>query len=202
MFNLPDLPYAYNALEPFIDEQTMHLHHEKHHAAYVKNLNEALAGMDEFLNMDIDELMKNLDKIPENIRVKVRNNGGGHSNHSLFWQVMAPGKGGEPSGKLLEAVVKEFGGFGEFRELFTKTALGRFGSGWVWLVVTDGKLEIVDTQNQDSPLMQGKVPILGLDVWEHAYYFKYQNRRAEYIDAWWKIVNYEEVERRFELKTL
>lgn len=198
MFTLPDLPFDYKALEPFIDEETMHIHHDKHHAAYIKNLNEALVGNDDLLKMDVEELLKNLDKVPEGIRTKVRNNAGGHANHSLFWTIMAPNNaGGEPSGDLLEAITKSFGSFTEFQEKFTALGLGRFGSGWVWLTTDDGQLAITDTPNQDSPIMEGKTPILGLDVWEHAYYLKYQNMRADYIKAWWNVVDWKQIEKNF-----
>lgn len=207
MFTLPNLPYAYNALEPYIDERTMQIHHDKHHAAYVKNLNDALAGLDDLLAMPIEDLMKNLAGVPEAVRTKVRNNGGGHYNHSLFWMVMSGNPKREarmPEGELAKVMNATFGDFVKFQELFATAAMGRFGSGWVWLVVDAGKLAIVDTPNQDSPLMdavpagrQGKIPVLGLDVWEHAYYLKYQNLRADYIKAWWNVVNWKEVERRF-----
>lgn len=207
MFKVLDLAYDYKALEPYIDGETMHLHHGKHHQAYVKNLNDALSGEGDLLNMDVDDLIANLDKVPQEIRTKVRNNAGGHSNHSLFWVVMAPpakGGGGGPKGEVAKAINSNFGDFKTFQEKFSGVALSRFGSGWAWLIVDDGELKIVDTPNQDSPLMeavpdgrQGKVPILGLDVWEHAYYLKYQNRRADYIRAWWNVVNWEEVENRF-----
>lgn len=198
MFTVPDLPYDYNALEPSIDEETMHLHHDKHHAAYVKNLNDALAGHDNLLSMDIEELIRNLDQVPEDIRTKVRNNGGGHLNHSLFWQIMGPNAGGEPTGELAEAINATFGSFAEFKEKFAAAGTGRFGSGWVWLVKDGDSLAIMDTVNQDSPVSQGKTPILGLDVWEHAYYLKYQNRRPEYIENWWNVVNWEKVSELFE----
>lgn len=195
MFTVDDLPYDYQALEPFVDEATMKLHHDKHHAAYVKNLNDALAGQADLLKMDIAELLQNLDKVPEDIRTKVKNNGGGHYNHTLFWNILTPPKDQQPSGKLLEAINQAFDSFEEFKKQFADKGLGRFGSGWVWLIVKDGKLEITDTPNQDSPIMEGITPILGLDVWEHAYYLKYQNRRAEYIEAWWNVVNWAEVEK-------
>lgn len=198
MFTLPDLPYSPNALEPFIDEKTMQIHHDKHHAAYVKNLNDTLAGQDALLAMPIEALIADLSKVPEAARTKVRNNGGGHANHSLFWQVMAAPSGAAPTGKLLEALTSAFGSMEGFQEKFAAAAMGRFGSGWAWLIVDGGKLAIVDTPNQDSPLMDGKTPILGLDVWEHAYYLKYQNLRADYIKAWWNVVNWQEVARRFE----
>jgi Fe-Mn family superoxide dismutase len=198
-FELPALPYAYNALEPYIDEQTMIIHHDRHHATYVNNLNAALEGHADLQNKTIEELIGNLDSVPENIRTAVRNNGGGHANHSLFWTIMAPNAGGAPSGKLAEAIDKELGGFEKFKDDFSKAAAGRFGSGWAWLSVTkDGKLEISSTPNQDSPLMEGKTPILGLDVWEHAYYLKYQNKRPDYIAAFWNVVNWEEVGKRYE----
>ena len=201
MFTLPDLPYAYNALEPFIDERTMQIHHDKHHAAYVKNLNDALVGQDALLAMPVEELMKNLSQVPEAMRTKVRNNGGGHANHSFFWTIMAPfvagALQGKPSGDLAKTIDAAFGSFEKFQEQFVAAGMGRFGSGWVWLVKHEGSLVIVDTPNQDTPLMEGKNPILGLDVWEHAYYLKYQNMRADYIKAWWNVVNWTEVEKRF-----
>ncbi len=207
MFTLPDLLYPNNALEPYIDERTMQIHHDKHHAAYVKNLNDALVGQEELLTMPIEELMKNLASVPDAVRTKVRNNGGGHFNHSLFWTVMSAnptGKSTMPSGELKSAVDNTFGSFEKFQEQFTASAMGRFGSGWVWLTLDGGKLKIEDSANQDNPLMeavpagrQGRTPILGLDVWEHAYYLKYQNVRADYVKSWWNVVNWKEVERRF-----
>lgn len=197
MFTLPDLPYSYNALEPYIDERTMQIHHDKHHAAYVKNVNDALAGFEQFNNVTIEQLMAQLDKVPDAVRTKVRNNGGGHYNHSLFWTVMAPNAGGQPTGDLAKALNDAFGDFTKFQEQFGAAAMGRFGSGWVWLALEDGRLKIEDSVNQDSPLMNGRTPILGLDVWEHAYYLKYQNLRADYIKAWWNVVNWSEVERRY-----
>ncbi len=199
MFTLPELPYAYNALEPFIDEQTMQIHHDKHHAAYIKNLNEALTGHDDLLALPIEKLIGGLSKVPEAIRTKVRNNGGGHANHSMFWQIMSPASSaGKPQGSLSQAINSIFGSFEKFQEAFSVSGVGRFGSGWVWLVSEKGKLSILDTPNQDSPVMEGaKVPILALDVWEHAYYLKYQNLRADYIKAWWNVVHWTEVERRF-----
>jgi len=194
MFKLPDLPYNYNALEPFIDETTMHLHHDKHHQTYVDNLNKALEGHDDLLGMEISELVKNLDKVPEELRIKVRNNGGGHFNHSLFWEIMAKNDTKEPVGEVKEGIEKTYGSFDEFKKKFSEKGLGRFGSGWIWLMPD---MTIVDTPNQDSPLMDGKMPILGLDVWEHAYYLKYQNRRAEYIENWWNVINWEKVEENF-----
>ncbi|MFZ5535585.1 MAG: superoxide dismutase [Patescibacteria group bacterium] len=196
MFTLPDLTYAYNALEPFIDEKTMQIHHDKHHAAYVKNLNDALAGNDALLALPIESLIKDLSQVPEQVRMKVRNNGGGHYNHSLFWEIMGPGEG-MPTGVLADAITASFGSFAVFQEKFAAAGMGRFGSGWVWLVADKGTLSIVDTPNQDNPLMEGKTPVLGLDVWEHAYYLKYQNVRADYIAAWWHVVNWKAVEKRF-----
>lgn len=201
MFELPDLPYEYNALEPFIDEETMHVHHDGHHATYVKNLNDALIGHDEFLSMNLEELLKSLDQVPEDIRIKVKNNAGGHYHHSIFWPMMKSG-GGEPSGQLLTVINETFGNFDTFKEEFSKSAIGVFGSGWTWLVESDGKLVIVNTLNQDSPISAGKYPILGIDVWEHAYYLKYKNKRADYIQAWWNVVNWEEVEKRFKMELM
>ncbi len=199
MFTLPALPYAYNALEPYIDERTMQIHHDKHHATYVKNLNDALVGQDELLALPVEDLIGDLSRVPEAVRTKVRNNAGGHANHSLFWQVMGPSTGGEPTGNVRTAIDTAFGSFVQFQEKFAATALGRFGSGWVWLVDEAGSIAIVDTPNQDSPLMDGKTPILGLDVWEHAYYLKYQNMRVEYIQAWWSVVNWTEVNKRLSM---
>jgi superoxide dismutase, Fe-Mn family len=199
-FELQPLPYDYNALEPIIDEQTMHLHHEKHHQAYIDKLNEALQGHDDLASMDIKELLANLDKVPEDIRTKVRNNGGGHANHTFFWKIMRPTtENNSPVGKVAEAINSQFGDFKTFQEEFANAAVGRFGSGWVWLTVNNGTLEITDTPNQDTPLMEGKKAILGLDVWEHAYYLKYQNRRAEYVQEWWKVVNWPKVDSYFSL---
>lgn len=199
MFELLPLPYDYHDLEPFIDEETMHVHHDGHYATYTKNLNEALAGHDEFLNMDIEQLLRSLDKVPEEIRTKVKNNGGGYYHHSIFWPMMQQNGGGEPSGKLGEAIDEAFGDFNTFKESFNTSAAGLFGSGWTWLVVDEnGKLAIVSTPNQDSPISFGQYPIIGNDMWEHAYYLKYKNKRVEYIDAWWNVVNWEEAERRFQ----
>ena|SRR5689334_10514034 len=196
MFTLPELPYAYNALEPSIDERTMQIHHDKHHATYVKNLNDALAGQEALLALPVEDLLSDLSKVPEAVRTKVRNNAGGHANHNLFWQIMGPNAGGAPTGKVKTAIDSAFGDFAAFQEKFTAAALGRFGSGWVWLVMDGSSVAIVDTPNQDSPLMDGKTPILGLDVWEHAYYLKYQNMRVDYIKAWWNVVNWTEINRR------
>lgn len=199
MFILPNLPYDYNALEPFIDEETMHLHHEKHHAAYVKNLNDALAGNDALLNMDINELLKNLDKVPHDLFQKVKNNAGGVANHNLFWNIMCKqSEYKNPEGKLMEGLVKTFGSFEEFKNKFSTAAMGQFGSGWAWLVDGDHSLDIITTSNQDSPVTEGRKPLLALDVWEHAYYLKYRNVRADYISAWWNIVNWKEVEKRYD----
>lgn len=199
MFKLPDLGYSFDALEPYIDARTMELHHDKHHATYVAKLNEALAGHDELAKMDIVELISSLDKVPEDIRTAVRNNGGGHANHSFFWSIMGPKAGGEPKGELADALKKDFGSFEDFKTKFKELALGVFGSGWAWLVMDNGKLELVATGRQDSTMMDGKnqPPLLGLDVWEHAYYLKYQNRRPDYIDAWWNVVNWDQVEDYF-----
>lgn len=205
MFTLPDLPYDYSALEPFIDSETMHLHHDKHHAAYVKNLNDALAGQPDWLNKDVEDVIKNLSSVPEDIRTKVRNNAGGHANHAMYWQTMQANPNSEkrlPSGILLRQIQKDFGDFEAFKKKFTETALGHFGSGWAWLVWKDLKLVVTDTSNQDSPLSDGAKPILLIDVWEHAYYLKYKNMRADYINAWWNIVNWEKVTQLFVEGTL
>lgn len=196
-YSLPPLPYAYNALEPHIDARTMEIHHTKHHNTYITNLNNAIQGTD-LGNQTIEQLVSNIDQVPENIRTVVRNNGGGHANHSLFWTIMGPGAGGEPGGKIGEAIQSELGGFAKFKEDFTKAATTRFGSGWAWLSV-DGnkKLLIESTPNQDSPLMSGHTPILGLDVWEHAYYLHYQNRRPDYIAAFYNVINWKAVEERY-----
>ncbi|MFS0655302.1 superoxide dismutase SodA [Bacillus sp. 179-C3.3 HS] len=196
-FKLPELPYAYDALEPHIDKETMTIHHTKHHNTYVTNLNKAIEGVSALENQSIDELVANLNSVPENIRTAVRNNGGGHANHSLFWTLLSPNGGGAPTGELADAIEKELGGFEKFKTDFAAAAAGRFGSGWAWLVVNNGKLEITSTPNQDSPLTEGKTPILGLDVWEHAYYLNYQNRRPDYISAFWNVVNWDEVARLY-----
>jgi len=194
---LPPLPYAFDALEPFIDTMTMQIHHGKHHAAYVSNLNAALEKAPELQKLSIDELVRDLSKVPESIRTAVRNNGGGHANHAMFWEIMAPKAGGDPSGPLADAIKASFGSFEAFKGEFKKAALGRFGSGWAWLVNNGGKLAIESTPNQDSPVMEGRQAVLGIDVWEHAYYLKYQNRRADYVDAWWSVVNWSEIAKRF-----
>jgi Fe-Mn family superoxide dismutase len=197
-YTLPPLPYDFGALEPYIDALTMEIHHDKHHAAYVNNLNAALKDHPDHQGKTIEALIADLNALPESIRTAVRNNGGGHANHSLFWQIMKPGGGGEPTGPLAEAIKNELGGFAAFKDAFTKAGVTRFGSGWAWLIVgQDGKLAITSTPNQDSPIMEGLTPILGLDVWEHAYYLKYQNRRPDYIAAWWNTVNWDEVARRY-----
>ncbi len=196
-YELPQLPYAYGALEPHIDARTMEIHHTKHHQTYLDKLNTALEGHDDLSGQSIDDLMRNLNKVPSDIQGAVRNNGGGHVNHSLFWTVMSPEGGGEPDGALASAIDDAFGSLKELKEKFTAEAVGRFGSGWSWLVVDGGKLTALSLPNQDSPLSDGKTPILGLDVWEHAYYLKYQNKRPDYIEAWWNIVNWDEVAKRF-----
>jgi Fe-Mn family superoxide dismutase len=194
---LPALPYAHDALEPFIDTMTMQIHHGKHHAAYVTNLNAALDQHADLQKHSVEDLIRHIGTVPEAVRTAVRNNGGGHANHSMFWQIMAPKAGGDPSGPLADAIKASFGSLEAFKGDFKKAALGRFGSGWAWLVNTGGKLTIESTPNQDSPLMEGKHVVMGIDVWEHAYYLKYQNRRADYVDAWWSVLNWSEVGSRF-----
>jgi Fe-Mn family superoxide dismutase len=196
-YNLPDLPYAYDALEPHFDKETMNIHHTKHHNAYVTNLNKALEGNEDLQSKSIEDLISNMDAIPENIRTAVRNNGGGHANHSLFWELLSPNGGGSPTGALADAINEKFGSFDAFKEQFANAGATRFGSGWAWLVLADGELEIMSTANQDSPIMEGKTPLLGLDVWEHAYYLNYQNRRPDYISAFWNVVNWDEVAKRY-----
>ena len=203
-YELPPLPYAKNALEPHIDAQTMEIHHDKHHAAYVTNVNKALAGKADLENKSVEDLIKSLSSVPEEIRGPVRNNGGGHANHSFFWKILGPNAGGAPTGKLADDIKSTFGSFDTFKEKFEAAGLGRFGSGWAWLVVNNGKLEIVSTANQDNPLM-GKaasgaegIPVLGCDVWEHAYYLKYQNRRADYLKAFWNVVNWAEAAKNYD----
>jgi len=198
-FELPALPCAFNALEPYIDAQTMEIHHDRHHATYVNNLNGALDKHPELAGWSLEQLLRDIAQVPEDIRNVVRNNGGGHSNHSLFWQIMAPGAGGPPSGELGSAIDSTFGGFDAFKELLSKTAIGQFGSGWGWLVVdASGKLVVRSTPNQDSPIMDGQTPILGVDVWEHAYYLKYQNKRPDYVGAWWNVVSWPAVAERYQ----
>lgn len=196
MFKLPDLGYRFDALEPYIDAQTMEIHHGKHHAAYIAKLNEALQKYPDLHKKTIEDLLKSIGNLPEGVKTAVRNNGGGHHNHLLFWESMKPGGAKEPAGKLIEALNSAFGGFDEFKSKLTEAAVTRFGSGWAWLADNRGKLEVYSTANQDSPLMDGKNPLLGLDVWEHAYYLKYQNRRPDYIEAWWKVVNWDIVNSR------
>lgn len=197
-YGLPDLPYSYDALEPHIDARTMEIHHTKHHQTYITKLNEALQGSP-LSELPIDILIARLDEVPEGIRTAVRNHGGGHANHSFFWSIMGPGGGGEPSGSLAAAIEKDLGGFTAFKESFTKAALNRFGSGWAWLSKTpEGKLIVESTPNQDSPLMTGHQPLLGIDVWEHAYYLKYQNRRPDYVEAFFNLINWQEVEKHFQ----
>ena len=196
-FTLPPLPYDFAALEPHIDAKTMEIHHGKHHQTYVNNLNAAVEKAPELAKKSLDDLMRNVGTLPEAVRTAVRNNGGGHWNHSMFWQIMAPKAGGEPGGKLGQAITTAFGDFAKFREQFSAAGVGRFGSGWAWLINNGGKLSITNTPNQDNPLMEGRKAIVGLDVWEHAYYLKYQNRRPDYIQAWWNVINWKEVEKRF-----
>ncbi|HJQ10447.1 MAG TPA: superoxide dismutase [Gemmatimonadaceae bacterium] len=196
-FTLPSLPYDFAALEPHIDAKTMEIHHGKHHQTYVNNLNAAIEKAPELASKSLDDLMRNVNTLPDAVKTAVRNNGGGHWNHSLFWQVMAPKAGGEPGGNLGNAIRSAFGDFAKFREQFSAAGTGRFGSGWAWLINNGGKLSITSTPNQDNPMMEGQRAILGLDVWEHAYYLKYQNRRPDYITAWWNVVNWKEVEKRF-----
>jgi Fe-Mn family superoxide dismutase len=196
-FTLPPLPYAYDALEPHIDAETMHIHHDKHHAAYVANLNKAVADYPDLGKKPVGDLLKDLDAVPEKIRTAVRNNGGGHYNHSMFWQMMNTKAGGEPTGELSKAIDKKFGSFSAFKTQFTKAALGQFGSGWAWLVSDAGDLKIESTPNQDSPISHGRQLLLGLDVWEHAYYLKYQNRRPDYVAAWFNVVNWDFISRKY-----
>jgi Fe-Mn family superoxide dismutase len=197
-FSLPSLPYPSDALEPSIDKMTMEIHHGKHHNGYVTNLNKALESAPDLASKSLEELLaKNCAIVPDAIKTAVRNNAGGHINHSMFWQIMGPKAGGQPSGKLADALKSTFGSFDTFKEKFSAAAMGRFGSGWAWLVSQGGKLDIYSTANQDSPVMEGKYPVMGIDVWEHAYYLKYQNRRAEYIAAWWNVVNWAEIDKRF-----
>lgn len=197
-YKLPELPYAYDALEPHIDKETMNIHHTKHHNTYVTNLNAAVEGKADLESKSIEELISNLDAVPEDIRTAVRNNGGGHANHSLFWTILCPNGGGAPTGELADAIASKFGSFDQFKEEFANAAKTRFGSGWAWLVVNNGELEVTSTPNQDSPLMEGKTPILGLDVWEHAYYLNYQNRRPDYISAFFNVVKWDEVAKRYD----
>ena len=197
-YTLPDLPYGYDALEPHIDAKTMEIHHTKHHQTYVDKLNAAIEGKDDLVFDNVDDLMRNFSKVPTDIQTPVRNHGGGHANHSLFWTTLSGDGGGDPTGAVAEAINSAFGSLKEFQEKFNTAATNHFGSGWAWLVVDGGSLDVFSLPNQDSPLMEGKTPILGIDVWEHAYYLKYQNRRPEYIEAFWNVINWEEVNRRFE----
>ncbi|UCZ54542.1 superoxide dismutase [Bacillus shivajii] len=196
-FTLPELPYSHDALTPHIDEETMKIHHGKHHNTYVTKLNGALEGHSDLEGKSLEDLLSNLDQVPESIRGAVRNNGGGHYNHTLFWQIMSPNGGGEPTGDLADAINGAFGSFDKFKEEFKNAALTRFGSGWAWLVVNNGKVEVTSTPNQDTPIMEGQTPILGVDVWEHAYYLKYQNKRPDYVDAFFNVVNWDEVAKRY-----
>ncbi len=196
-FSLPSLPYAEDALEPHVDARTMNIHHTKHHQAYINNLNNAIAGT-EWESKSIEEILRNINSVPADKKTAVQNNGGGHANHSLFWQIMSPNGGGQPSGELGDAINAKFGSFDAFKEKFAGAAATRFGSGWAWLVAkSDGSVDVYSTANQDSPLMQGDVPLLGLDVWEHAYYLNYQNRRPDYVTAWWNVVNWDQVAKNF-----
>jgi Fe-Mn family superoxide dismutase len=195
--NLPPLPYPFDALEPYIDAKTMEIHHDKHHGAYVNNLNKALEGQPELQKLPLEELLAQIGKVPEAVRAAVRNNGGGHLNHSMFWKIMKKGGGGEPSGDLADAINKTFGTFGDFKKTFAQAATSRFGSGWAWLLIRGGKITVESTANQDNPVMDGGKAIFGLDVWEHAYYLKYQNRRPDYIEAWWNTVDWAQVADNF-----
>lgn len=192
-YTLPELPYAYDALEPFFDEETMHLHHDKHHRTYVNNLNAAIEKHPEFFDKTVEELVAYLDRLPEDIRVAVRNNGGGHLNHTMFWEWLAPNAGGAPTGDIAAAIDEAFGSFDDFKAEFKAAATGRFGSGWAWLVLDYGKLKVVSTANQDNPISDGQIPVLGLDVWEHAYYLKYRNVRPDYIEAFFSLINWDKV---------
>jgi len=194
---LPPLPYAFDALEPYIDKMTMEIHHDKHHGAYVTNLNKALEGHADLAALSIEQLLSKLDSVPENIRTAVRNNGGGHMNHSMFWKIMKKGGGGEPKGPLADAIKSTFGSFADFKTKFNQAGATRFGSGWAWLLVKDGKLVVESSANQDNPVMTGGKPVMGLDVWEHAYYLKYQNKRPDYMEAWWNVTNWEEIEKMY-----
>jgi Fe-Mn family superoxide dismutase len=197
-FTLPKLPYAFDALEPHIDAKTMEIHHDRHHKAYVDNLNKAVAGHPDLANKRIGQILRQIDTVPQAIRTAVRNNGGGHYNHSMFWVIMGPKAGGQPKGELAKAIETAFGSFDEFQKQFTNSAMTRFGSGWAWLIHNHGKLAIESTANQDCPLMKGQVPIIGIDVWEHAYYLKYQNKRADYVKAWWSVVNWDHAAERYQ----
>jgi Fe-Mn family superoxide dismutase len=198
-FQVPDLPYPYEALDPYIDTETMHLHHDKHHQAYVTNLNNALQGQSQLASFSGEDLLRRINEVPESIRIAVRNNGGGHVNHTMFWQIMKPNGGGEPTGDLASAIQQAFGSFDQFKAAFNDAGLKRFGSGWAWLVLNpNGQLQVISTANQDSPLMDGLYPVMGNDVWEHAYYLKYKNVRLDYLNAWWNVVNWDEIARRYQ----
>ncbi|MGO8946429.1 MAG: superoxide dismutase [Ktedonobacterales bacterium] len=198
-FELPPLPYDYAALEPHIDALTMQIHHDKHHAAYVANLNTALAGQTQFESMAVEDILRQINNVPESIRTAVRNNAGGHSNHTMFWEIMTPGGSSQPTGELATAIDQTFGSFDQFKAALGDAGVKRFGSGWAWLILgTDGKLQVVSSANQDSPVMDGNYPVMGNDVWEHAYYLKYQNRRADYLNAWWNVVNWDIVGSRYQ----
>ncbi len=197
-YSLPDLPYDYSALEPHIDARTMEIHHGKHHQTYVDKLNAALEGHDDLSGQSIEDLMRNFNSVPADIQAPVRNNGGGHVNHSLFWTIMSPDGGGEPAGELGDAINSTFGSVKDLQDKMNEAGVNRFGSGWSWLVASGGNLEVTSTANQDSPLMNGQTPILGIDVWEHAYYLKYQNKRPDYLAAWWNVVNWDEVSKRYD----
>jgi superoxide dismutase, Fe-Mn family len=198
-FEVPPLPYDYNALEPYIDTQTMQLHHDKHHAAYVNNLNNALQNQSQLASWTVEDLVQRINEVPEGIRTAVRNNAGGHINHSMFWQIMKPNGGGDPTGELGSAIQQAFGSFDQFKAAFNDAGVKRFGSGWTWLVLDrSGKLQVISTANQDSPMMDGMFPVMGNDVWEHAYYLKYQNRRPDYLAAWWNVVNWDEITHRYQ----
>jgi Fe-Mn family superoxide dismutase len=197
-YELPDLKYDYSALEPYIDGQTMEIHHQKHHGTYVSKLNSALEGHSNLADKSIEDLLKDLNSVPESIRTAVRNNGGGHFNHTMFWEIMSGNAGGTPSGDLGSAIDNTFGGFDKFKDEFAAAAVSRFGSGWAWLVLDNGNLKVTSTANQDNPVSDGLKPVMGLDIWEHAYYLKYQNRRPEYIENWWNVVNWDEVAKRYE----
>jgi Fe-Mn family superoxide dismutase len=196
-FTLPPLPYPPEALEPSIDKMTMEIHHGRHHKAYVDNLNKALEGDSALQGKSVEQILRGINQVPEKIRNAVRNNGGGHANHTMFWEIMAPKAGGKPSGPLADAINAAFGDFAGFQQKIKESALGRFGSGWAWLVLADGKLTVLNSANQDSPYMEGQAPIMGIDVWEHAYYLKYQNKRPDYVDAWWNVVNWSAVAERY-----
>jgi Fe-Mn family superoxide dismutase len=199
-YSLPPLPYPSDALEPHIDKQTMEIHHGKHHNTYVTNLNAALEKHPELQSKSVEDLLRGINTVPEGVRTAVRNNGGGHANHTMFWQIMGPKSGGQPSGAIADAINSSFGSFDKFKEELKKAGVGRFGSGWAWVIDQGGKLAIESSANQDSPLMEGKTVVFGLDVWEHAYYLKYQNRRPDYIDAWWNVVNWNEVNKRLQAR--